>query len=93
LRTTQAYGLWQIVRNAWLRWTVSLQVGEVRLFEAASQDASERNDSPTLQAKLGLGAILSEAKSYRFWFQSTWAPDAISGQKWDGGNVQFQLFF
>lgn len=91
LRTTQVYGLWEWVRSPWLRWTVSLQVGELQLFNPAKAD--ERNDTPTPREKLGLGAILAEARSYRFWFLSTWARDAISGQKWDGGNVQFQLFF
>jgi hypothetical protein len=93
LRTTQGYALWQVLRSAWFRWTFSLQVGEVRLFESASSDPAERNDRPTTQGKFGFGVILTEARSYRFWFQSTWAPDAISGQKWDGGNVQFQLYF
>jgi hypothetical protein len=93
LRTTQAYALWEIPHSAWLHWTVSLQAGEVRLFKPSSPDAAERNDSPTVEGKLGLGILLTEVRSYRFWFLSTWAPDAISGQKWDGGNMQFQLFF
>ncbi len=93
LRTTQGYALWEAVRSAWFRWTFSLQVGEVHKFEAASKDDAERNDSPTVQGKFGFGVILTEANQYRLWLLSTWAPDAISGQKWDGGNMQFQLFF
>lgn len=93
LRTTQAYGLWEIVHSPWLHWTVSLQVGEVRLLKPSSPNERERNDTATIQGKAGLGILLTEAQSYRFWFLSTWANDAISGQKWDGGNIQFQLFF
>lgn len=93
LRTTQAYALWEVLRSAWFRWTFSLQVAEVHKFEAASKDEAERNDSPSFEGKFGFGLILAEERQYRLWLLSTWAPDAISGQKWDGGNMQFQLFF
>lgn len=93
LRTTQAYALWEVLRSAWFRWTFSLQVGEVNKFLPTSSDDAERNDSPTIRGKFGFGVILAEEHQYRLWLLSTWAPDAISGQKWDGGNMQFQLFF
>ncbi|HUJ73389.1 MAG TPA: hypothetical protein VL359_00965 [bacterium] len=93
LDTSQVYSLLEIPVSAWFRWNFSLQYGQSTLL----QRAGFAPDTPLHDAgdkfKFGAGIVLAEADRYRFWFNSTWAPDAISGQKWDGGNVQLQMFF
>jgi hypothetical protein len=93
LDTGQAYGLWEVPQGPWFRWLFSFQAGRVLLTEDPPRTGSTPADADSVQVKGGAGFALVDEAHYRFWFNSTWDVDAISGQKWDGGNVQLQMYF
>jgi hypothetical protein len=93
LRTTQLYALWEHPTGPWFRWMFTFQAGTVFLMQDPPSHSSRQEEGDSVQIKAGVGFALVREEDYRLWFHTTWDGDTFTQRQWDGGNLQFQLFF
>jgi hypothetical protein len=91
-KTQQVYSKWEHRRSDWFRWLFSFQAGLAELdkqFIGTEEDPHQES----WELKAGVGIIMVEQASYRFFANTTWDLDLFDTRQWDGGNVQLQFRF